>query len=346
MKLSQVKRYIKSLPPASPVFIWGMPGIGKSSIVMEIAEEEKAPVEVVIGSLCAPEDIQGLPFRDKVSKCVKWYPQYWWSRFCNEDAVGTIFLDELPSAEPSVQVAMQRAILERQVGEHKLGPKVRVIAAGNRREDAALVTALPGPLRNRFHHIDVEPDLDDWITNYAIPSGIDPTIVAFLRFRGVGKDQLFARFDAKTDDKAYPTPRSWVMANRVLSVCPHDLLHEALAGTVGEGATTQFWAFRQLEKELPSIDLILEDPDGAPLPGNPNLQHAIIGLLFGRLQKRRLSKVVDAVFRYAHRLPPEFAMKLTTDLVACKGTMSTALRKSTEFAVMAKKLGKYTGLDG
>ena len=44
-----------------PVFIWGAPGIGKSSIVESFARSLDLPCVSMLGSQLAPEDIIGVP---------------------------------------------------------------------------------------------------------------------------------------------------------------------------------------------------------------------------------------------------------------------------------------------
>ena len=44
-----------------PVFIWGAPGIGKSAIVEQFAEDMGLPCVSLLGSQLAPEDIIGIP---------------------------------------------------------------------------------------------------------------------------------------------------------------------------------------------------------------------------------------------------------------------------------------------
>lgn len=44
-----------------PVFIWGAPGIGKSSIVENFADSLGLPCVSLLGSQLAPEDIIGVP---------------------------------------------------------------------------------------------------------------------------------------------------------------------------------------------------------------------------------------------------------------------------------------------
>jgi len=44
-----------------PIFIWGAPGIGKSSIVESFADSVGIPCVSMLGSQLAPEDIIGVP---------------------------------------------------------------------------------------------------------------------------------------------------------------------------------------------------------------------------------------------------------------------------------------------
>ena len=46
---------------ARPVFIWGPPGIGKSSLVEQFADEVGLPCVSLLGSQLAPEDLIGVP---------------------------------------------------------------------------------------------------------------------------------------------------------------------------------------------------------------------------------------------------------------------------------------------
>jgi len=100
---------------------------------------------------------------------------------------------------------------------------------------------MPRPLRNRFVHLDLEPDLDDWC-RWAVKAGVRPEIIAFLRF----KPELLHTADATSEANAWPTPRSWEMASNVLSGIANrqkatflsgasDFEAQLLDGTVGTG---------------------------------------------------------------------------------------------------------------
>jgi MoxR-like ATPase len=55
-----------------PTFIWGSPGVGKSSLVQQIANEKKMDFIDLRLSLLDPTDLRGIPFFDKDSKKAVW----------------------------------------------------------------------------------------------------------------------------------------------------------------------------------------------------------------------------------------------------------------------------------
>jgi hypothetical protein len=122
--------------------IWGAPGIGKSSIVAQVAKEHKIDFVDVRLSQLAPTDLRGLPVaEDGISK---WYPP----EFLPHSGRGILFLDELNMAPPAMQGMAQQLILDRRVGSYVVPEGWYVWAAGNRKEDraAVLICRLPSPI--------------------------------------------------------------------------------------------------------------------------------------------------------------------------------------------------------
>jgi len=90
-------------------------------------------------------------------------------------------------------------------------------------------------LASRLVHLDFEPDLEDWLA-WAEGAGIDPRLRAFLRFR----PRLLHAHDPASSEKAFPSPRSWEFASRILAARPHTEAFSALLrGTVGEAAALE-----------------------------------------------------------------------------------------------------------
>ncbi|HIK32101.1 MAG TPA: MoxR family ATPase [Oscillatoriales cyanobacterium M59_W2019_021] len=255
-----LERLIESQLPISTM-IWGAPGIGKSSIVAQVARQHQFDFVDVRLSQLAPTDLRGLPVaEDGISK---WYPP----EFLPHQGNGILFLDELNMAPPVMQGMAQQLILDRRVGNYEVPEGWFVWAAGNRKEDRASVFEMPAPLANRFLHLSVEPDFESFKA-YALAANLHEQVIAFLSFR----TSLLHKLDPQ--QPAWPSPRSWEMASR---------LHGAgldVAPAVGEGAAAEFAAYCQLYADLPDLDRIFRGvAENLPFPTEPSIRYATtIGL--------------------------------------------------------------------
>ena len=100
---------------------------------------------------------------------------------------GILFFDELNAAPPLVQASLYQLTLDRRIGEYVLPDGWKIVAAGNRAEDRSIVFRMPNTLSNRFTHLDLEVDYEDWRI-WAIDRGIHPMIIGFL---GLRRELLF-----------------------------------------------------------------------------------------------------------------------------------------------------------
>ncbi len=244
------------------VFIWGAPGIGKSSAVKQVAEEQDLKLIDLRISQLAPTDIRGLPYT-KDGKAHFAPPS-----FLPTEGEGILFLDELNMASPSVMGIAQQLILDRQVGDYKVPDGWFIIAAGNRTEDRAAISQMPAPVANRFIHFHIDCTLDSW-KEYAIAQGIDEKILSFLNFR----PQLLYNFEK--NQSAWPSPRSWEFADTLLSV------NLNIESAVGAGAASEFYAYQTIYRELPDIESIFRG-ENITVPSEPSLIYAVCGAMINR----------------------------------------------------------------
>ena len=259
MTPSQLKTYLNRLIEQNikiSTMIWGAPGIGKSSIVAQIAEERGINFVDVRLSQLAPTDLRGLPVADEGIS--KWYPP----EFLPRTGKGILFLDELNMAPPALQGVAQQLILDRRVGSYVLPENWYVWAAGNRKEDRAAVFDMPSPLANRFLHLQVEANFESFKI-YALEKQVHEQIIAFLSFRST----LLHKLDPQ--QPAWCSPRSWVMASH---------LHYAglnIASAIGEGAAAEFAAYTTIYKTLPDLVPILKG-NGSTIafPEEPSVRYA------------------------------------------------------------------------
>jgi ATPase family associated with various cellular activities (AAA) len=241
--------------------IWGAPGIGKSSIVSQIATAHQLEFIDIRLSQLAPTDLRGLPVaEDGVSK---WFPP----EFLPQHGKGILFLDEINMAPPAMQGMAQQLILDRRVGSYVVPDGWFVWAAGNRKEDRAGVFEMPAPLANRFLHLQVEADFESFKT-YALGEGMHEQIIAFLSFRPT----LLHKIDLQ--QPAWCSPRSWMMASNL----HHNGLD--LAPAIGAAASAEFQAFLVMYNSLPNLEPIFEGKgDAIPFPIEPSARYATaIGL--------------------------------------------------------------------
>ena len=299
MKASSVTAALRSLISVhQPVFIWGNPGVGKSSVVSQLATSLHVALQDVRALLLDPVDIRGLPHLSPEGRSTWATPD-----FLPTDGEGILFLDELNAAPGMVQAAFYQLVLDRKLGEYTLPDGWVIVAAGNRDSDRAHTSRMPTPLRNRFVHLEFEVDTQDW-SEWAVNNGVRPEVIAFIRFR----PELLNQFDR--DVNAFPSPRSWEFVSRILESSPDaGIEHEMFAGTVGAGAATEFSAFLSMFRELPSIDAILISPATEPVPQDPAAQYAVASALAHCASDLNF----DRIYEYLKRMPTEFQVLCVRD---------------------------------
>ncbi len=257
-----------------PVFLWGAPGIGKSDIVRAAAEKRDLPLIDFRAVQLDPVDLRGIPYVENGS--TRWAVPDFFPQVDRDGERGFLFVDELNAAAQSVQAALYQLILDRRLGEYVLPAGWRILAAGNRQSDRAAASRMPSALANRFAHIEIEPDVDNWVS-WANQAGIDPAVCAFMRFREASLFQM-----GEGEQKAFPTPRSWAQVSKVCGTpdIGPDLLN-AVAGLVGTGAATEFCAYLRTYRQLPDIPAVIADPESFEVPEDPSVRFAV-GMAFGR----------------------------------------------------------------
>ena len=250
---SAKKAIRKAINKHRPVFLWGPPGIGKSDIVKQIGEDAGREVIDVRLALWEPTDIKGIPYYNADQGKMVWAPPA--ELPVDEDSTAIIFLDELNSAPPAVQAAAYQLILNRRVGTYVLPKGVDIVAAGNREGDRGVTYRMPAPLANRFVHLEMKVDFDDW-QEWAVTNTIHPEVVGYV---GFAKQDLYD-FDPKSASKAFATPRSWSFVSDLLEDddTDTDTLHNLIAGAVGDGLATKFMAHRKVAGRMPKAEDILD----------------------------------------------------------------------------------------
>ena len=257
---------LRAMKAERPIFIWGAPGIGKSELVQQIVDSGELGNAHMIDlrlALMEPTDLRGYPFRNPENNLMEWAPPADLPTQETAEVFDTIvlFLDELNSAPPSVQAAAYQLVLNKRIGQYKLPHNVKIVAAGNRETDRGVTYRMPSPLANRFRHINMEVNFEDW-SIWATNNKVHPDVIGYLTY---SKADLFD-FDPKTSSQAFATPRSWNYVSEILSTEGFDTASDfqqkaEVAGAIGEGMAIKFCEHRKIASQLPNPEDVLNGKD-------------------------------------------------------------------------------------
>mgnify|MGYP000279777664 CR=1 FL=1 len=246
---SQLIDFLLNVAIVRPVFIWGPPGIGKSSLVEHFANLVGLDCVSLLGSQLAPEDLIGVPqIQDGVS------------RFCPPKMIARdepycLFLDELNACSHDVQKAFYSLINDGRIGEYELPEGSIVIGAGNRAQDNAIVKPMSSALMNRMVHVHLKASHRDWLA-WAYDNAIHQWILDYIQLR---PDHLWSQ--PPKHEEPFSTPRSWHMLSDALTQFGADVSDDWLGilaqGLLSPNHAQQFKAFvRQTRSEFRITDIL------------------------------------------------------------------------------------------
>jgi hypothetical protein len=287
-----------------PVLLVGQPGVGKSDIVAQTAEQEGMDLIISHPVVSDPTDYKGMPF--VVQGRAEFLPFGELRRIVEARQPTVFFLDDLGQASPSVQAAAMQLLLARRVGEHRVSDLVTFAAATNRRQDRAGVQGILEPVKSRFISIlHLDPDVDDWCA-WAIGNGMPAELVSFIRFR----PDMLAAFIPTRDMVNSPSPRTVASVGHLMNAgIPEELVFEMLSGAAGSEFATEFLAYLRIFERIPDPDQILASPAEADIPTEPSILYALCGSLGTRANADNFARIVT----FANRLAPEFSVLLVRE---------------------------------
>lgn len=185
-----------------PIFLHGPVGLGKSSLINQIATEQKRKVIDLRMSQLDISDLRGIPYYNTDLRAMCWSPPVCLPQDPEDDSI--LFLDEFNCASPAIQASAYQLVLDRKVGDYTLPQKVSVVAAGNRDKDLGSTFKMSSPLLNRFVHLNLDYDFQTWL-EWAFVNNIHPKVLSYLQQH---KSDLTPQ-NWDSSQKAFATPRSW-----------------------------------------------------------------------------------------------------------------------------------------
>ena len=191
-------------------------------------------------------------------------------------------------------------------------------------------------MKNRFCHVVLNiPSIEEW-TIWASENGVDSRIVAFLNF----KPSLLFRFDPENKEQAFPTPRSWEFASKMIKGIDikDEMFEMAVASAVGQGTAIEFQAFCKLNRKV-DINEIIKNPSKVKEIQEIDLKYFVVGALADRYVRDK--KLLQVMLKVALELEPEFGVLL---LRLVKGADEKEFGKvinMKEWDELSKRYGKY-----
>ena len=292
-----------------PILTRGRHGIGKSTLVYQLAKELGLEVVERRASQMTEGDLLGLP---KVTKGVtQWLAPEWLHTACNKPVI--LFLDEVDRATMEVRQGIFELCDSRKIAGYTLHPDTLIFAAVNGGEHGAQyqVGEMDPAELDRYTVFDVEPTVEDWLT-----WAKDEVCDEIWNFINQNHQHLEHREDYEPN-KGYPSRRSWERLSKTLSgldKIDHSptLYHLATAFVGFEAAIALNDFIKNYERQVTVEDILDDGKLELTKDWKINDHNALIEKMkakesFGeKLSDNRLQNVAN----YFVTLPSEVAMSL------------------------------------
>ena len=199
-----------------PIFLMGPPGIGKTDIMNQVAEEMNIAVVSYSMSHHTRQSALGLPFiADKEYGGRKYRTtEYTMSEIIASlyDVMeetgkkeGILFLDEINCVSETLAPSMLQFLQYKVFGRHSIPDGWVIVTAGNPPEYNNSVREFDLATLDRLKRIDVEPDFGAW-WKYAQNQEVHTAVLTYLEIK---KDDFYS-VETTVDGKEFVTARSWV----------------------------------------------------------------------------------------------------------------------------------------
>lgn len=242
--------YIIPIEKQRPIFMLGAPGIGKTAIMKQIAEELNVGLVSYSMTHHTRQSALGLPI---IKKKIYDGVEYDISRYSMSEIIastydlmeetgykeGILFLDEINCVSETLAPSMLQFLQYKIFGQHRLPNGWIVVTAGNPPEYNKSVKEYDIVTLDRLKVINVEPDFDVW-KEYALNNGIHGSILSFLEI----KKELFYIVETTTDGKNYVTARGWEDLSKMIQI------YEKKNIKVDETLVSQYLHHKNISKEF------------------------------------------------------------------------------------------------
>lgn len=207
-----------------PVFLLGAPGIGKTAVMEQIAQELGIALVSYSMTHHTRQSALGLPsIQKKVYDGAEYeVSEYTMSEIissvyeCMEESgirEGILFLDEINCVSETLAPSMLQFLQYKVFGRHKVPEGWVIVTAGNPPEYNKSVREFDVVTMDRLKLIEVEADYTVW-KEYALERGIHNAIINFLDL----KKEYFYEMETTIKGRSYVTARGWEDLSQILQL--------------------------------------------------------------------------------------------------------------------------------
>lgn len=303
-----------------PILLMGAPGIGKTQIMEQIADECQIGLVAYTITHHTRQSAVGLPFIQKETFDGKEYAvtEYTMSeiiasvyRTMEETGKkeGILFIDEINCVSETLAPAMLQFLQCKTFGNQKVPDGWIIVAAGNPPEYNKSVKEFDMVTLDRLRTIAVEADYGTW-KEYAREHGVHPAILSYLDLR----TKNFYRVEADVEGMQYVTARGWEDFSHMLYA------YESLDIPVGEEFVYEFLHQKDVAEDVAAyVDLYHKYQDDYGIP--EILRGKVKPVVYQRLEQAEFDEKLTVVNLLLDGLNKEFLKlaekkKLTDEMFA------------------------------
>jgi len=279
-KAALIEQYADPLLRRRASMLWGTRGVGKSSIVAQVAAHYDVPLIDLRLTTIEPVDIRGAIYADDTQCKTVWFPPEFLPS--PDQPEGILFLDELTAADQRLQISAYSLILDRRVGHYRLPDGWQVVAAGNASFHGAVSHDMGTALADRMFHFNVQTVIDAFLS-YAVAHDFAPAVMAYLKVRPDKLDDTQTQL--ANDHLIGASPRGWEDISNVLrSGLSEDAKRIFVQGRIGAANAAEFFGvLREIQAGVDVVALLAAEPGAATAALLPRSLDGLYGMIYALL---------------------------------------------------------------
>jgi MoxR-like ATPase len=334
-KAALIEQYADATLRRRASMLWGPRGVGKSSVVRQVAAHFDVPLVDLRLTTIEPVDIRGAIYADDVQAKTVWFPPEFLPG--PDTPQGILFLDELTAADQRLQISAYSLILDRRVGHYVLPDGWQVIAAGNASFHGAVSHDMGTALADRMFHFNVQTTIDAFLA-HALAQGFAPEVMAYLKVRPDKLDDTHAQL--ANDHLVGASPRGWEDVSNVLKSTLSDSARQVFVqGRIGAANAAEFFGvLRELQAAVDVVRLLAARPGAETVALLPRTLDGLYGMVYGLLAARSDAETLARALQIVEQLPDARASAVLPLREAQTLAMELLLQKALELGLEATVL--------